>query len=233
MAYTPTVWATGDEITEEKLNKIENGIVESFGTGLPTGGKTRQVLVKKNDSNYQATWSTLTASEVGAVSKSGDTVNGNLTIAKTNGVGLFLNELSNMDAGQFVIQAAGVALISATLSGIMHGISFRNSGGETHYLRYHLGDSYYPILHTRNKPSNYYIGDGNETPEILCTSSIGIIAAICGGGKFVIAYESGGICSDGTTLSPEQIKFLDGQLIVSTNDDRVNKSGTKYFWTIL
>lgn len=26
MAYTPTVWATGDTITAEKLNKAENGI---------------------------------------------------------------------------------------------------------------------------------------------------------------------------------------------------------------
>lgn len=26
MAYTPTVWATGDVITAEKLNKAENGI---------------------------------------------------------------------------------------------------------------------------------------------------------------------------------------------------------------
>lgn len=26
MAYTPTVWATGDTITAEKLNKMENGI---------------------------------------------------------------------------------------------------------------------------------------------------------------------------------------------------------------
>lgn len=26
MAYTPTVWATGDKITAEKLNKAENGI---------------------------------------------------------------------------------------------------------------------------------------------------------------------------------------------------------------
>lgn len=29
MAYTPTVWATGDVITAEKLNKAENGISEN------------------------------------------------------------------------------------------------------------------------------------------------------------------------------------------------------------
>lgn len=29
MAYTPTVWATGDVITAEKLNKAENGIASA------------------------------------------------------------------------------------------------------------------------------------------------------------------------------------------------------------
>ena len=29
MAYTPTVWATGDVITAEKLNKAENGIADA------------------------------------------------------------------------------------------------------------------------------------------------------------------------------------------------------------
>lgn len=32
MAYTPTVWATGDIITAEKLNKIENGIENVSGS---------------------------------------------------------------------------------------------------------------------------------------------------------------------------------------------------------
>ena len=26
MAYTPTVWANGDVITADKLNKLENGV---------------------------------------------------------------------------------------------------------------------------------------------------------------------------------------------------------------
>ena len=36
MGYTPTSWSTGDVITAEKLNKIEDGIAVAggFGTGL-------------------------------------------------------------------------------------------------------------------------------------------------------------------------------------------------------
>lgn len=32
--YTPTVWQTGDVITAEKLNKIENGIAGASGQGI-------------------------------------------------------------------------------------------------------------------------------------------------------------------------------------------------------
>ena len=30
MAYTPTVWANGDVITADKLNKLENGVALSL-----------------------------------------------------------------------------------------------------------------------------------------------------------------------------------------------------------
>ena len=31
MAYTPTNWQTGDTITAEKLNKLENGVASGGG----------------------------------------------------------------------------------------------------------------------------------------------------------------------------------------------------------
>lgn len=37
MAYTPTVWATGDVITAEKLNKAENGIAAADNVVLISG----------------------------------------------------------------------------------------------------------------------------------------------------------------------------------------------------
>ena len=36
MAYTPTVWANGDVITADKLNKLENGVAnEQVGQQAP------------------------------------------------------------------------------------------------------------------------------------------------------------------------------------------------------
>lgn len=34
MAYTPTQWNTGDDVTAAKLNKIENGIANAGGGGV-------------------------------------------------------------------------------------------------------------------------------------------------------------------------------------------------------
>ena len=45
MAYTPTVWATGDVITAEKLNKAENGIAAN---------SVLDVTVTMEDSAYVA-----------------------------------------------------------------------------------------------------------------------------------------------------------------------------------
>lgn len=36
MGYTPTVWQTGDIVTSEKLNKIENGIADAVGVLVVT-----------------------------------------------------------------------------------------------------------------------------------------------------------------------------------------------------
>lgn len=51
MAYTPTEWVTGDTITAEKLNKLEQGIASSamevvatFDNGVHTLNKTWQEI---------------------------------------------------------------------------------------------------------------------------------------------------------------------------------------------
>lgn len=37
MSYTPTEWETGDVVTAEKLNKLEQGVANSGGSGLIVG----------------------------------------------------------------------------------------------------------------------------------------------------------------------------------------------------
>ena len=46
MAYEPTNWQTGDVVTAEKLNKLENGVVSGNSSGNLIATAT------KNDNNY-------------------------------------------------------------------------------------------------------------------------------------------------------------------------------------
>lgn len=61
MSYTPTVWANGDTITAQKLNKMENGIAEGGG-----GGGAFMVYDVEGilDKTWQEIWD---AAEVGPV----------------------------------------------------------------------------------------------------------------------------------------------------------------------
>ena len=47
MAYEPTIWNTGDIITKEKLNKLENG-VKSAGEGLTGTAAVVELIATPN-----------------------------------------------------------------------------------------------------------------------------------------------------------------------------------------
>lgn len=54
MAYEPTVWSTGDIITAEKLNKIENAIGGVYYVDLPTEGDALSVTWQDIYDAYQS-----------------------------------------------------------------------------------------------------------------------------------------------------------------------------------
>lgn len=56
MAYTPTTWNTGDVITKDKLNKLENGVA-AIGDGM-TGTITAVELIATPESADAATIAT-------------------------------------------------------------------------------------------------------------------------------------------------------------------------------
>lgn len=81
MAYTPTTWKDGDIITAEKMNKLEQGVVNEQvgppgpagadgapgaqgdpGPGVAPGGTTGQMLRKASDTDYATEWTDVPAS---------------------------------------------------------------------------------------------------------------------------------------------------------------------------
>ena len=68
MSYTPTEWKSGDVITAEKLNNLEQGVADAQGGGGGGGGAT--VLTATVDENYDATFP-CTAAELYALTEAG------------------------------------------------------------------------------------------------------------------------------------------------------------------
>lgn len=65
MAYTPTNWSAGDEITSDKLNKIEKGIKDGSTIAGPAGkdGVSLTALALVLDSDGKITGGTATLSD--------------------------------------------------------------------------------------------------------------------------------------------------------------------------
>ena len=51
MSYVKNTWASGDVITAQKLNNLENGVKDASDAGLPgVSGNTDKILVAGNQS---------------------------------------------------------------------------------------------------------------------------------------------------------------------------------------
>ena len=120
------------------------------------------LFVRKHANGSWSVWKTLATTDY-AVNKAGDTMTGNLTLEKTGGIAMYLNEKTTGNTGQYVLQQGGAALLSATLGGELRGISFRNSGDTSNDFRYHEGSNNYNILHTGNL-TDYVV---NVNPNLL------------------------------------------------------------------
>lgn len=64
MSYTPTNWQSGDVVTSEKLNKLENGVENADANGLPAvtesnSGQVLTVIAGKWDSAWPTTVTTV------------------------------------------------------------------------------------------------------------------------------------------------------------------------------
>ena len=68
MAYTPTVWETGDVITAEKLNKAEQGIAAASGiVGVFPIGVTHEGNVATLNKKYSDSLAAVSAGQLGII----------------------------------------------------------------------------------------------------------------------------------------------------------------------
>lgn len=82
------------------------------------------------------------------------------------------------------------------------------------------------ILHTGNKPSGTYTGNGDATIRTIATGGIGNVCVVYSGGYMAIVSE-GAIISDGsavTALPITQCSFSNGNLVLATTNPALNPS---------
>lgn len=88
MAYTPTVWATGDVITAEKLNKAENGIAAAASGGALILSMTWDGNVCTLDGSYDD----IVAAKASLIICQGDYVDDDGTLERYYLTGAFVAE---------------------------------------------------------------------------------------------------------------------------------------------
>ena len=95
------------------------------------------------------------------------------------------------------------------------------------------------ILHTGNKPSGYYTGNGSASREPIDTKGIGNVCIIYGGAGIAIVTANGAICGGGDgpatprSLPTSAIRFNSGVLTIKTADSVVNGNGGWYDYYVL
>lgn len=97
-------------------------------------------------------------------------------------------------------------------------------------------EKWYNILHTGNKPSGSYTGNGSATSRTIETGGIGSVCAVFGYGGFAIVTLHGGIIR--TTagiigLSQTEAVFANGVLTLATTNDVLNRNGSTAYYQVL
>lgn len=178
---------------------------------------------------YNGTWYKNTAN---SVNKAGDTMKGNLTIESSG----YNNQLA-------LKRTAGWGDVVASFyrdDGEMLGaIGFDSNGSP---LLRELGDSssaHKTILHTGNKPSGSYTGNGEATARTVDIGGIGNILFIRAQHSVIgFACFYGGVMfnlANNTTqyYTRTRFSFADGVLTIATSDAHVNNNGTEFYYQVL
>lgn len=94
------------------------------------------------------------------------------------------------------------------------------------------------ILHTGNKPTGTYTGNGSATSRTVETGGIGDVCIINSTQGVAIVTEYGAIVktASGTSvtgLASSNVKFIDGVLTIASNSPYVNSSSVEYTYQVV
>lgn len=110
---------------------------------------------------------------------------------------------------------------------------------ESLYIYQMVNGSYksYQIYGSHNKPSGSYTGNGSATSRTIPTGGIGNTCLVYASGVgAVLITAQGAFCLNGDNVSGLRwayARFENGNIIIATTSDFVNKNGTTYYYEVL
>lgn len=96
--------------------------------------------------------------------------------------------------------------------------------------------SKYNFLHTGNKPSGSYTGNGSATSRTIETGGIGSAIVLWSNAGMAIITPGGALCKTGTTvsaISAAEVSFSSGVLTIASTNNFVNGSSVYYAYQVL
>ena len=119
-----------------------------------------------------------------------------------------------------------------------YGLSLMPSKGMLGLLRLINGSDIYTILHTGNKPSGTYNGNGSVETRTINIGGIGTTLKISSGNSVGFVDSNGAVTfhfSNKTTTYFEgrEINFTNGVLTIATNNGNINANGSTYGYQLL
>lgn len=185
-----------------------------------------------------------TPAAIGAVNKAGDTMTGNLSVSKSS-----YPQISVVDTTQ-----ARKAMIEYSSRGVV-SIQNRSTDDDTNYSSIWLDResseletllrvgqvksgtrTTYNVLHTGNKPTGTYTGNGSATSRTIDTGGLGSVCVITSSKGNCIVLTNGAFYWLGSTtgaVAAGVCKFTDGVLTLATALDAFNANGITYTYQVL
>ena len=95
----------------------------------------------------------------------------------------------------------------------------------------------YELLHTGNKPSGTYTGNGDATTRTIAIGGIGYSCVVFGNGYSFIVLPDGAkgtrYTGEARNFTEAEFSFFNGTLKIGTSDVAVNASGVTYYYQLL
>ncbi len=189
---------------------------------------------------------TLTPSQIGAVSKKGDTMAGSLYIEKAASSYFGMKNTARGREGFFELTSDDTVTVYNRKEGDSTNRVALWLGTEAksvidlmrinHRVNHASGNTY-NVLHTGNKPSGSYTGNGSATSRTIETGGIGSVCLVWSTtGYAALVFRFGALVfrqDDVHAFNQQGATFSDGVLTIMTTDDGLNRSGINYAYQVL